>query len=383
MTEERVTNPRAGKRPASGGRGPRQWYYVPVLLVLSLWAGFNFWRVLQLPETTKEVTSRQDLMCHTQFSYSVFPTPSLLYPDAKPLTEGKSFFTKVTKDVEMKFTTRLEPNPPIPLSGTYEVWLVLEAPELWQRGYLLQGETKFANEKGQAVEISGAYNIGLQERLAFAKAVEEETGVSPREGYNLYLRPVLRLNSELPAGAKKEFRPEFGFSLRSYQFASLGEKQHKEEQHLSVEILRATLVPFFGRTLPLATARYLFGLLTLPGLIAAGALLRRRLRLLSAGRKACEGTYINRRYRSRIICVQSIDGIPGDRPVLRMGSFAELLRVADEREKPVVLVQTAGNLMMRYSYYVLDEENLYNYVTTETLRRTATESLSGGVATEG
>lgn len=352
------------------------------LVSLTLWAGLNFGRALRLPEVTEEVSNVQNLACRTSFSFQVLPAPSLLYPEAKPLEEGKVFFTKVTRDVEVKFTTLLEADPALALSGTYEVWLVLEAPELWRRDYILQEAKRFTGEKGRPVELSGAYRLDFEKRVAFLKGVEEETGVSPRDGYSLILRPVIRLEGDLPAGAKREFTPEFGFNVKYYQFSPLANPKQDDEQHLTAKTLRPTAVPVYRWSLPVAKARFLFGILTLPGLIAGSWWLRKRLRMAGERRKACEGAYINRRYHSRIIRVESTNGIPGDRPILRMKTFAELLRIADEREKPIILVQTSDKLAITNFYYVLDEANLFSYVTSEPLQYRG-RSLTGGVAAQG
>jgi len=329
-----------------------------ILVGFTLWAAFHFVRVIKLPAQVEKLEKVQDLVCRTAFSYRVFPLPSLLYPDARPIEEGKVFFTKVTRDAEIRFTASLEPNPPLALSGTYEVWLVLEAPELWQRTDLLQGETRFAGEKGVPVKLSGTYNLDLQSRMAFLAAVEEETSISPRSGYNVLLRPVIRLQNDLFAREKKEFVPEFGFNVKAYQFTPLGDLKQDHELHLTAKTLQPTVVPIFLWTLPIPVARFLFGLLMLPGIIAAAAWLKNRLHLMNERRSVCRGKYINHRYRNRIIRVENLDSTLDDRPVLKVKSFGDLLRIADELEKPIVLAQTADEFGTINAYHVLDDPNL-------------------------
>lgn len=376
MGEERPLVPGKQVRPGFKARGAWRRLGVLLLLAVTVWVGFNLLQVARMPTEIKEIVARQSLTGATSFSYQVYPNPSLLFPEAEPLAEGELFFTRVVRDIEVGFTTRLEPEPAIPLTGFYQVWLVCAAPGLWERSYLLQEETWFSTQTGQALEISGTYSLGLTERLAFIKGVEDEIGVNPRDGYQLLLRPEIHLTNDLPADATRDFKPQFGFSVKTYELKPLGEPKQEHKQNLLTEVSRPTHVSLFGSLVSVNTARYIFGAIF--ALCGSGllAIFVQHLKRVASERKAFEGSYINHRYRSRIIRIHSIDGMPADRPLISMSSFAELLRIADEREKPIVLIQSKDNLFIRYTYYVLDEDNLYIYSTSEPLARSA---LAGGV----
>jgi hypothetical protein len=339
----------------------RKLYWLPlVLIALMVWAGSNILSIRGLPLETVETTNIQEVKYDTKFNYRVFPVPSLLYPEGTPLEPGETFFTRLTQDIEVEFNTLVTATPETPLSGAYQVWLTLAAPELWEQDFLLE-ETEFSSDGG-SVEISGVFPLDLQERMELAEEIRREIGVSPRDGHNFYIRPVVYLTGDLPSEINKEHKPEFSFILQPTHITSMGEMEQSQAEWSGTTVVTFNEIKILGWELPVRSARYIFATTFFGSLIGLLVLvLNRWQQKRRKEREKSEAAYINRRYRGRIIWVSGVEGIFDQRPRLQMQSFRELMRIADEREKPIVGLAEISNPSIIYTYYVLDEDNLYTY----------------------
>lgn len=72
-----------------------------------------------------------------------------------------------------------------------------------------------------------------------------------------------------------------------------------------------------------------------------------------------EAQYINRRYRGHIVTAKN-DIFDSDITIIKLATFKELLKLADEREKSIVSIAMDDNGAVRYC--VPDGKILYCYV---------------------
>ncbi|MBO8128216.1 MAG: hypothetical protein H0Z39_03325 [Peptococcaceae bacterium] len=336
--------------------------YLPIAVtILALLFIVLTWHAFATPVEVKEEVTTHTLKQNVTFNYMVTPKRSTLYPDPVPFNDQKTYFTQVTEGLEVSVKADIASQPPVPVEGTSEVLLKLQAGELWEREYVLSPQREFEGN-GTLTVVDDTFDVPLQKILAFTKQVEEETKVYPRDGYTLNITPVVKakaLGTSEPL--TNEFTPSFSFNLTQRELIPPEELKQEQSAALTGVNVLPGIINVLGLEMPVVTARYASSILTVFYLILAVWLFKL---YFNSRPRLSDVQAINRRYRGRIVAARS-GIIDPDMTVIRMATFKELLKLADERDKSIICLNEQENGKPVCRYCVPDGETLYCYIAAD------------------
>jgi len=161
----------------------------------------------------------------------------------------------------------------------------------------------------------------------------------------------------------------------------VGEIKQVRETPVQRAVVKPQVFAMAGMSLPVKTARYIF---PVAALVAGGLVVyfRRRHKTLLASEIINESEMINKRYGNRIIHAGDKSVINSNGTVMRVKTFKDLLKVADEREQLIIClaeIEFNNCVKKRYTYYVADGETLYMYKprSFKTVRSSDRKASSG------
>lgn len=329
---------------------------LPVLVVLLLPAGWLTFTGFATPTTvTKEVV---DLAVDLEANFTTWVTPmtSALYPEPEPLANEPFFYMRLMDSLTLTMEAALNTGADAQVQGTTALTARIIAPDRWERDFVLQEPKPFTVEpgEGRAVVLQEELPVPIAEFQSFISRVEEETRVMPRGDYRIEIRPVIEVEAENSAASLSEsFELSYGFTLAGNTLNMAGQNQQRRSAQQGHPVQNPNTVGLLGRRLPVLPVRYGGAALLLVVLAGIGlGLLERRKEWAALP----EMERLERKYRGRLVNIQA-DQWPLPGRVVVMGSFRDLVRMADLYEQPIFKMRDGE--MARF--LVLEGDTVYVY----------------------
>lgn len=337
-------------------------YIVAAAAVAAVFLAIFCFRSFTTPTQIEEPVTIGSLKQEVAFEHGAVPRVSALYPSPGELRNQATYFTQITDRFFVSVKADLATEPEMTVTGTSQVILNLKAGELWSRDYILEHQKEFEG-RGECTVIDGTFGIPLADILAFTKQVEEETRVTPNNGYTLSVTPVINARTrETGEPLVTEFSPAYTIELTQREIRPTGEPVRENTASLTETRLVPGTVGALGLQVPVIPARYGSAALTVScgGLILLMLRQRRRNSVPMS-----EVEMINRRYRNRMVTA-SKGVIEADASVIHLESFKELLKIADETDKSIIRLQEFRDGAKVFRYCIPDGKTLYCYTASDT-----------------
>ena len=353
-----------------------------VIIVLIIFSGVMTVKALQaLPVNSQEIL-KQSKTQRIIYDYQVFTAPSILYAEGSTLPAGlESYFRNVINRVEFQVTGEIEVHPDIEPEGELHVSLFVRSPGQWEKDLGLKPKTTVLERGEGLIRYNSNFTLPLEEAVALAEAIIEEIEVRPREGYSLVIKSVLSSNTppvgEDPLGEETpgedprlqengDLTGEYEFGLSNTLIEPRGELLYETVEESRDTVTTANYMIVFGYPLAVSTGRIVFpsalAVFLLLGGISYTSLVRKTNG--AAGGSSGRLSRIRKRYRSRIVMASGIRALSESSLKVEMESFKDLLKIADEKDTPVLQVterERDGSEGKSAQFYVVDGETLYFY----------------------
>jgi len=354
-----------------------------VIIVLIIFSGVMTVKALQaLPVNSQEIL-KQSKTQRIIYDYQVFTAPSILYPEGSALPAGlESYFKNVINRIEFQVTGEIEVSPDIEPEGELHVSLFVRSPGQWEKELGLKPKTTVLERGEGLVRYSSNFTLPLEEAAALAEAIIEEIEVRPREGYSLVIKSVLSSNippvaedplGEIPPGEDPQLREngdltgEYEFGLSNTLIEPKGELLYETIEESRDKVSTTNYMSVFGLPLTVSTGRILFPSALAVFLLLGGisyTSLARKTNGTAGDSSSGRLSRIRKRYRSRIVMASGIRALSESSLKVEMESFKDLLKIADEKDTPVLQVterERDGSEGKSAQFYVVDGETLYFY----------------------
>lgn len=341
-------------------------FFLIFLIILMIYSAIMTIKVLQLTPVLTQETTQERRLQKIVYDYKVYPAPSILYPPGSGvLPPGQSsYFTNVTQQIQFEIRGEIEGSPDTEPQADFQVSLLLRSPGQWEKKMDYTPEVIVERPVQGKQVFKSNFTLPLASAIELGKAIIEELGVMPREGYSLVIQSRM-VSPPLDANDVSGGNPlvgEYAFNLRGSTIEPAGELLYEKEETSQETAIQTNYINFWGYHLNVSLARILFPALLIASLLGVGfyILYWPRPRPGSTNQGAMEYGRIKGRYGGRIIRVGQLKDIPANSLKIEMEDFRDLIKIADERERPILQVnsQNQRNLVQ---FYVIDDDTFYYY----------------------
>jgi hypothetical protein len=312
-------------------------------------------RALMLPAEISGSRAVFEYEQNAKMDYTVGLHPNPLY-DRLELGPGIAYFLNLITDIRVHATYSLRTDRPIPvecvytLTGTLRVYdtNTKEGVVIWSRPYTLI-EDRSTHAEGGQLTLGDTVAIDVHSYLPILTQIEELTEVKPARAVLILEWHTRALTTEgIPIGEGTVTTLEIPVGAKCFTIA--GEPTAKDKGSFTVaDVRKDPRVMAERRTWGIwlaVSAAFLWCFVT----FTTVSLTEKKVQAVNAALKKAG---------SRL--VRSLTPEPAGGTVIDMCSIDDLLRVADELGKPVVLItqseENGANL-----FYVIDGETRYQYV---------------------
>ncbi len=339
-----------------------------ILLMIVLFSVLTIWVLITPPVLTEEVPL-QSIYRRINYDYRVYTVPSTLYPEGTiPLMpEVGSYYTTLTDRIIFTVSAdavEITNNDLDPQAVDFSIALFIRSPEQWEIKL-----DDFDPPISVTTPIDGTIEYALSFALPLARVqqlsemIAEEIGVRPRDGVQLVIISNLVTHSE--DGSSSNLTAEYLFTLKDKLIEANQELSFSDDKIIAYKTKTINHLSMFGAVMKVSMGRYLFPSFLVFSLLAGGYYLRdtRKNGPVSQDDLKLKRAKLKKRYSSRIIEVNELKGVVAQKTVLIVvKDMKELIRVADELERPVLEVIASEEFEESAAEYcVVGEEAIYSY----------------------
>ncbi len=295
------------------------------------------------------------------YNYFTKVKPCLLYPEGGQVNSGEVIFTNITDEMFVNVKYHVNSDENIKILGNKSVKLCISSEGFWSKEYILEEKTSFKKTGNEIDILNNDYSINLEEISTFIKGVEKEIKLGSGK-YLIKVKPQLEGNifscdKKIPIKNDTEFI--FEYNGRYLKLAS--EKEFSEKN--KTEKIQKTKQYFniFNNKVSLLKVRYISTILALISLLILATMLVHKIK--KAKFNASKSDKIDKKYSSRLIYIED-DISAFDKEIIDVENFKSLLKVADERELPILRHK---NQVGSVSYYTIDNNCVYRLYINEEL----------------
>lgn len=308
------------------------------------------------PGQIEQVYYENAIRHKTSYEYKVDVMPSSLYPSGGVITPEGKVFTKITKGIRVNPSSLIIADKPVSVKGSYSIILKLAAEDYWEKDFaILKSNTPFELNGTDNAFLEAEVYIPVDDLLSFIEKLEEELGVAPSQ-YLLKVQPIVEgIITASDDAIPIDPIPEMTFSLNRRELVLMGEKEFEKEIPVKKMGVSAADFNALGVAVPLAAARITFSLISLFILIYLSIPIMNGIKHRRDGMP--ESAVIDRRYRKRLIHLKDKVDLTVEH-ILSVDDFDSLIRIADEKELPVLRYEDADSNKI---YYVIDGQCVYSY----------------------
>ena len=311
----------------------------------------------------------------TSYDYKATIIPNVLHPKGGTIEVEDTIFTKITTALPFSLNSTISSDNEVTVKGTYQIEVVVNAAELWERGFPLGQQESFELAGTEISLIDSVLNIDLTEINAFIGQVEEETEIRA-EQYTIEVVPNIEgmihyVGNDMPIPEQDALV----FQLTNDEIVLISEKTSTSNTPFTTTEVITNTFNIFGIALPLGFVRLLSTLVSI-------LLLLPLIYFFIKGRTSnvklmpTQVEKINKKYGGRIIPVsQNIH--TNQKSIITLQSFKDVIKIADEKELPVFYHSV--HLNESAVYFIIDGDYLYNY---ETVKSTMAQPTEKGVESD-
>lgn len=288
--------------------------------------------------------------------YRVNLLPNELF-DEPALGPGRAYISSLTDTIDTNFTYQFSSQQEAEIKGEYSVVASLEAvtgPEnhaVWEKNFILHPPESFYINGKEAV-LQKNILLPFSQYYAYAEEIIEKTGFSP-EILNLNVSCNVTLTANTPDGALEEAAsPQMIIPLKGKVFTVGGNLQDIKDGEITA--VRQLAVPYFEE------AKIGFGLFAI--LLVLFLLITMQMTVAREEKNKAVRQKLSRilkKYQDRVVkCSEEIP-ILNQHNVLMVSSFEDMVKAADELERPILYFQTKEE--SEHSFFVISEQYVYRY----------------------
>lgn len=338
----------------------RIWLIIFGLLVICT-VGALGWNTWERPQETEKELAGYKYHERASIQYRVFLRPNQLFAEPS-LGPGKFYLASLTDRIDTLFEYHFIGQEEADYSGNYTVkgWISASSEdgkdskskqEVWRKDFTFVPPTNFAGHNKE-VALNQPVSIPYQSYRLFTEQVKEMTKFVPN-AVNLNVQYDVSLSCKTSKGPLQEnFTSSIVIPLDSAAFTIKGQLEQEKSDSLKTKIT----VPVPGvksLQMILLVLAVLFLALLLGVLIFTSDVKE----LLTEAEKACNT--LLKKHGERIIILENRLFISPEEQILKVNSFEDLLKAADELGQPILLEDTGTD---DYLFYVRDGLILYKYL---------------------
>ena len=342
--------------------------FLGLFALIIIYSAIMTFNVLRLTPSLTQETPKEDRVQRIIYDYRVYPLPSTLFPPGTgPLPAGeKSYYMNITQKIEFEATGEIETPYLTEPQGDFRINLLLRSPGQWEKKMDYTPIITTQRPAEGKLVFTANFDLPLAAAEALGEMIAEELGVRPRDAYSLVIQSSIICPSLDPGtvSSGSTVAGEYEFVLRGRTIEPVGELRYEKKETSPETALQANYISLWGHPLDVSRARILFPVLLLASLLGLGLFSLACFRPGSAARHEgnIELDSIRRRYGGRIIKVGELKDIPLDGLKIEMQDFKELVRIADERERPILQADSQKDQNPNLAqFYVVDDNTLYFY----------------------
>lgn len=298
-----------------------------------------------------------DVKLKTDYDLEMDVIPNILYPEGgyvKP--QGNNMPTKVIKDLRVSLNTSFTGTQEAKFIGTYDIYFILTAEDLWVKEYPLLNNESFNITGKQGALIQEKVTIPLQDILQLIEQVESELNVYPRS-YTGKLKVIY--NGDIESGGESRLLdagPEINFDLSDRNLLLLG--IINEELNYSIKDIEAkeNMFDLAGIAVPVKRARLFSTLLSVALFIVIAVMSVIKIKL-SYYNNTTEGERIERKLKRRLVELDASPNFSGSNIII-LKSHEDLMKIADENEQPIMLYREP----LENNFFVTGNNCIYMFI---------------------
>lgn len=265
------------------------------------------------------------------------------------LPTGQKYYTHIIDRVEGSFSYSFVSKPDVNYaSAAVEVEALLEAPQFWEKSFVLVPETVYRGD------FTITFPVDIDQYLDLLTTIRSELGAGP-QSYNLIITADVHMVGETDYGTIDEvFSQSIGATLMAGQLAWGSKLDKSQEGSIRDKVILPNSVwpARVGGIVGLAVA------LLLSSYIMWRYTLAKPVPLTAA---EAEARQAKRRRKDVIVDVEQLPQPVAAEMVVSVGSLDELIKAGDSLLKPVLHIVEPD----KHTYRVIDGVIMYEYVSAE------------------
>lgn len=325
-------------------------------LAFLLTGAFSFllYDTITHPVLREEKTSLYRYKNSSQAFYRVFLKPNILYGQ-ESLGEGELYLTKYVDYIKVHFEYAFIGEDAADIGGSYEVIAEMEGyngegerhTTIWKKPFGIIPRSEFA-VKDNKVIINQDVFIKLDDYNAFALQVADESKVSAYTKLTVFMNVHLKADTDKGL-IEENTAPAIVIPLNINYFSI--EKKIPENKNGAIEEVKKVPVPINKKMVTVYSIALGVSIILLICLMFFTKAVEPQNQINKHLRK------ILKNYNDRLVAVRN--GInPADVHCYEVGSMDDLVKIADEIEKPI-LYEYSLNLSDINKFYVMDNSTAY------------------------
>lgn len=314
------------------------------------------------PKVKEENVSLYDYTINPQANYKVFLKPNILYGE-KTLPEGETYFTEFLNTIDATFNYQFTGDREADIKGTYDIVAIAEGyskendkiQTLWKKEFPVVPEQSF-NKKDKSISIDKNIKFDLNKYNEFSKSVSEASKTSASSKVSLIMNVNLQVTTDKGVIEEKS-SPSIVIPLEESQFIidKVGVENKKDSIKETKEVeapVSEDLIMIYSIILMIALAILIYMI----GLTKTRIDDNNHMKQLNK---------IFKNHGTRLVALDK--GISSNyQNNYRMRTIEDLVRVADEIEKPIMYRYSTNPEEIK-EFYVVDDYaqyifNLENYI---------------------
>ncbi len=275
---------------------------------------------------------------------------------------GKAYLSELTESIMADLHYHFEGEEKAKISGTYAANATLEAltsgeeqREVWQKDFTLVDSREFSYAE-KSFTLQEEIEIPFAEYRDIAEKIKDHTNYNPGK-LNLNVEFDVEIEVETDSGSEtKELNPSMIINMRGSTFVVEGNLAENNSSGVTAtRIVKAT---------DLKQARIGFAVsAALVGIVLVGFMTLTypvKERVSPQERKVAR---LLQKHQERIVTLSSKPGVYMEQNVA-VDTFEDLLKVADELQKPIFYYQVRGELETKHIFLVFEKNSSYKYRLT-------------------
>ncbi len=326
-----------------------------VLTLLLAFLSYGAYHVYRTPLEVEKSIPTYSYRHKGEMKYLVYLKPNSIFNETIQ-GPGKTYFSKMVDKIVVYLNYQFSADKDASLKCAYDVEAIIEAPEMWQKSYLLVPLTEI-HEEGKIVSFQKEFPVNLAYFNDVLKSINEEVGISARS-------PVLKIKSNIyvrstgeDGSVKDDLNPLLSIPLTTGDFSVGGELSPQKEGSLTkTEWITDPAIKSMkiSQLYSLATSALVLVILFIL------LLLLTENKVVAVDERKAIIDIVLKKYKERMVMVENEPAPAGNATVICLNSMEDLVKTADELGK-IILYSNPVDTVMFPTYYVFDGLTVYKH----------------------